>query len=751
MSESQKRTDEAKVVDSEASLFQDSVASAPESEEVGLAEDVAEVSVDDLDDELVLDVESDKYEATSSLEEDTSEAKVLSGSPKRTSWIRKFGDSVKRLFGIKPKTAGKSLTADSAALDDVPSASQLERDLVSVTKQLEKQYLELQRVSTQISVGQEDLKAQAERLAFFQTEYDRLMLWLGKVSRTYVWKVHEKVLAQISAAKNDLQRYEKAVNNIETLNEGRLDTLRKQFHSGLAKTSSRILILVLATILIANLTKIPKFTWLALLYNPATSGPILAFALVLLFFANRAYQQYRRRNMQVAAEAEAAKKKAAQDEAESSGDQEALTDRKSAEKPKKSFKPAILLILSALLLFVISLVPNFFIKRVMPLVLAHFWEIMAILAGVGLATLIALLLNYYAGWSMFRRQVSKQITQLTNVINGYTKAQQEVGRLTLLNRQVTEWLEVLAQAVYKPWTTDPNWGSTKEFDRHFETFPRSLRVAVAIESDATKMAALENQIAQGLLVQGWRNDAFEDLVMAVGQEMGMAPDKMTVKSLDEDLPHQSNNTRNLMRKHLGLSAQSAEEISASLARSDDEASTEKTQPESHLIRVAKERLVQLVNLTQDSILSEVTPSVQQITDDPLESLRTDIAGIDNDVEQTEWTEFLLESMGTGVLEQLPLSPLNFTDAGRSASAAVAPKVFVIAPKRIRDVLPDVVPSDADVQVSFMSTTQPRPVEISLRVELAGPMEPTHLRVLSQSQTVEEPADISAPAKSRRGL
>jgi hypothetical protein len=59
-----------------------------------------------------------------------------------------------------------------------------------------------------------------------------------------------------------------------------------------------------------------------------------------------------------------------------------------------------------------------------------------------------------------------------------------------------------------------------------------------------------------LMVQGWRADAYDDMVDNAGLEMGLQEGKFTTEVLDADLPHQTNNSRALLLRFLKNSAKS---------------------------------------------------------------------------------------------------------------------------------------------------------------------------------------------------
>jgi hypothetical protein len=381
-------------------------------------------------------------------------------------------------------------------------------------------------------------------------------------------------------------------------------------------------------------------------------------------------------------------------------------------------------------------------EKVVPWFKTHYWEIISGIGTSWLLVVLGALVAYYSGWTVFRRDVQKQLHDLKAVIDGYVKTQQEVGRLGILYKQTTDWLEILANALYRPWKTNPDWGTSREFSKHFETFPHSLRVAVASESSGTEMASLENAIASRLLVQGWRNRAFEDLVSEVGTAMGMANGAFGVENLDHDLPHQTNNSRALLKKYLQHSAQASASANATAVDSGPAPSDD------YLVSVARARLLDLIDKTQSQLLSQTRPRVEQIIDDPLSDLRGDTSGVNDHDSSQNWDEFLIQSLGGDSIEQVPLGALTFTTAGRTSRAGQDPKSHILVPNRLGEALPHIA-SPEKVEVNLVGDDKPRAVEIMARIDVSGPVEFLDLALLnggysgrqspSQHQQVEDEA------------
>lgn len=122
----------------------------------------------------------------------------------------------------------------------------------------------------------------------------------------------------------------------------------------------------------------------------------------------------------------------------------------------------------------------------------------------------------------------------------------------------------------------------------------------------------------------------------VSQDLGVGSDKLSIDQLDKDLPHQTNNTRNILRKYLEGSAQT-------ITENDDQV----TKKNGYLIEVARKRLGYLIEQTQSVALSAARPQVKQIVHDPLEPLASNGDTVGSGDTSQNWDGFLKESLGTG--------------------------------------------------------------------------------------------------------
>jgi hypothetical protein len=406
--------------------------------------------------------------------------------------------------------------------------------------------------------------------------------------------------------------------------------------------------------------------------------------------------------------------------------------------------PSLLSILVGVIIWDSSRENSFMQTAVNPFIDRHYTEIVTALGSIWTLWVIASLITYYRDYSIFNRDVEKQILALEGVIEGYVKTQQEISRLSLLYRQTNDWLEILANALYRPWKTHPEWGTSKEFTNHYDTFPFALRVAQAREGADARMQELERIIGSRLLTQGWRNDAFEDLVAQVGIEMGLPQGKFVVDLLDNDLPHQTNNSRSLLKRFLTHSAKTSYSGEVDLGMNSAPPQVGKPEPtDRYLVEVARKRLLDLIEKTQSVAISAARPRVEQIVDDPLLSLRADSAGVD-DFDPTEsWDEFLTDSLGADSVDESPLGVLSFTEEGRMKNLPSKVQSFVLVPKRLEKSLPNI--SSDRISVVPLGDDRPRSLEIIARIDVVGPADLGSVALLGASaqQKIQQGAKKSA--------
>lgn len=632
-------------------------------------------------------------------------------APKKDSWFKRaFSWFTTNRVKAKDETApleeiesALGSTQDLSDADLEMSPTRLRKEIAAIKRELKSKTSEISEIESRVSRNMESIETIDE-------EVQKLNLWQEESSRTFIARIQSRMHAEINGARSEMAMHEAAVKNLEKLEPGYLLQLRKAFH----KSLTIALVLCGGFLTIATLIKfrneLPRLDWLAALYDPNLSGPILVAFLTLAVGA-------------------------------------VFLVAKKAGRQKlnlgKVLSGLFLVAITSYLIWDASQTTSFMKSYVNPWLDKHYFEIVSWVASAWVVWVLSTLIVYYRKWSIFQRSVDQQLVSLKSVIEGYVKTQQEIQRLELLHRQTNDWMRILANALFRPWKVNPEWGTSKEFSKHYDTFPFALRVAQALEGNDSRMAELERIIGGHLLKQGWRNKAFEDLVSAVGEDMGLPSGKFTVDFLDHDLPHQTNNSRKLLSKYLEFSARNASQGSVDEGQKTAVDGQERIS-DAYLVKVAKSRLLNLIEKTQSHAIATARPRVEQIIDDPLLTLRSDESGVDDFDASESWDDFLTDALGAKSVDQFPLGVLTFSEAGRLANLPSKVRTFIAVPKRLAGSLPSLT-SDS-IEIVPLGDDKPHAVEIIARIDVVGPVEFGDLQLLSANPLPTGETPVSAKAK-----
>jgi hypothetical protein len=556
---------------------------------------------------------------------------------------------------------------------------------------------------TLIKDREDKAEAARQKIAHNEGKSKTLLEWVTNFDRSYQWRVQQRMDQQLQRAENDLRAYEQSAKNVEDFEIGRLSQLRQGFHRLLRQIFAVAVPVALITILIPVIFRIPRLDALETFYDPSLSAPIISLVVLAIiagiFLFRRALGKNTIQNITL-------------------------------------LKWMVGTIVVGLVIVLMPLWEDVLRDGLAPYLEENQNRIFIVLSVIVFLWVIIALTVYYRGWSQYRRAVDTQLAKLQAVISGYIETQQEVNRLGLLYQQTSEWLRILAYSLYRPWVTPAEWEDVKRNESEFRDFPFALRVAQVDDQVGAKSAELERIIASKLLVQGWRANAFRDLVDEVGKDMGFGGEKFSVEALDKDLPHQTNNTRNLLQKYLEQAA-----LGVDVENTGEDTRTK------YLVEVARKRLAELIDQTQSVALSAARPPVNQIISDPLDEIVSESGVLGGADESENWDGFLKESLGTEEVVQPPLSILNFTPDGQMNKVGESPQTFVLMPQRLAEALPNDVAKS--VQLVPVSDNSSRAVEIIVRIDVVGPLKSKDIRLLSSSGS--KVSAMSSHGKGASGL
>ncbi|PPF78901.1 hypothetical protein C5B96_13775 [Subtercola sp. Z020] len=319
------------------------------------------------------------------------------------------------------------------------------------------------------------------------------------------------------------------------------------------------------------------------------------------------------------------------------------------------------------------------------------WMIVTCVVVLIVIFLLGYLASYYRGWSEFDRTVSETIDELHQLGRATTQVRSELHRLSSLHTQSMDWLELLAVSLYRPWAVRPAWLDSGLSSLDTLSMPFAMQVAQAYEGTSSESIRLQHAAARSLVRVGWRARAFEEMLTAIGARLGLSAEQLGLDALDHDLPHASNNSRRIVRDNM----------------TDDVL----------LESVARLHLGELIQAVQSGALYESKPRVRRMVSDPLAALQADAAGIDRGVEDLEWGAFLTGALGEESDPITPLSALGIAPFELQDGHHIEPSTYILGPARIASSLA----SRPRVHVSSYSDAVARPLDVVLRVDLAGPL------------------------------
>jgi hypothetical protein len=561
------------------------------------------------------------------------------------------------------------------------------------------------QLSNQAASAKSKAEALQNQILALEQEQLRAESWLESMQRSYYWKLELAMEASVNQARSDIAEYESLVRELELPEKGTLVELRKRFHRGLSTTFLAFAIPAALLFLFPWLSRVNLFSWLVeVLQSPlfillvVTIGAVVVGSSMLL--------------------------------------RKVLGKKKVSAR--KSVKWTLISMLIPVVVYSLYRFQEFLrvfvtpvIEQVRPTTLWVFLILFTFLA-------LALLINYYQGWSVFRRKVTEELAGLENVAAGYVKTRQELARLEFLYGQTNDWLKLLAHSLYRPWKVHPDWKSPNEVEMASESFPNALRVAQAVENDLSEAAQLRRAIAQRLLVQGWRSEAFEKSLSEIGKHLGYEQDKVSPELLEADLPHQPNNARKLVLEYFEHSASTAAVGTLDLGQ-DPSAIELRSKPmpsDRYLVEVARDQLNYLIDQSQGISISDVRPSVQQVLVNPLADLQA-ADSLRERVEVSEWDEFLADGLGIEDPVQPPLGVLAFTDEGRLALSAEKVLTKILVPERLAESLPK-PKSDSVRVINPIDEANTTPAEILLRFDVSGPMPFSHVALVQNAARLQKP-------------
>jgi hypothetical protein len=573
----------------------------------------------------------------------------------------------------------------------------LQVPLSTLKRRLEAEERRISRLEKQLEKISLQNKARETGLLRVATAKEMASEWLSSVQDSFIWKMNGELYRERENAKSMIDQMEQDVNSVALPEQGELPRLQIAFNKNfLMAWVAPVLIMVVVTIVPWAFTVQP-IEELAFMYSPETAAPVI-LGVVLSLLAISAW----------------------------------LVRLANREKfPAMKFLLWVVGIAGiGYFVYQLNFLEPWLRDEVAPWLASSFFGFLLISLLVLLAGILSGLLVYYSGWSQFRRGVQLEIHKLQNVVKGYVATKEELRRLESLHHQAEGWLSLIASALHRPWKVDPKWLEEPSNSYNIRNTPAALRIARAVETGDSKTSALERIIGEKLLVRGWRNQAFEDMIQRVGQAIGMNSANFNVDSLDNDLPHLPNNHRKIVSAFLQQTAKNEQAgmLDFDQPKVDANLPGGVKPTDKYLREIGLDRIRGLLRDAQMNALRVERPDVEPIGRNQDLVFEFDETGFDEAKTRRSWDEFLSDSLGTVDEAQPPLSPMVFTTQGKSQRVHEKLNSFLLAPARIKATIPNV--RAKSVQVVASGDAKPRRVEIIARLDISESVNPEVLSLFA---------------------
>jgi hypothetical protein len=318
---------------------------------------------------------------------------------------------------------------------------------------------------------------------------------------------------------------------------------------------------------------------------------------------------------------------------------------------------------------------------------------------------------YYKTWSSYERSLRLSEVKLLWVRDSLQQAQESKSKLTKLYAHAEQWIGLIALSLHHPWQTDPKWEQASGSILSDEKLPNAVTVAQAVEGSAGAMAALERTAVARLLRPGWREQIFMRQIAAVAKHQGIQQDKYNIETFDKDSPSIPNGSRNFFVSNF-------------------------RDPKVQLA-VARSYLSELSIEVQTVGLLESKPPVKNDYVDDLSAISEDLDMLGEVEIDQAWDGFLLDIVGNERDPIIPISPFSFTDRAVIENAHGLPNVHIQMPMRLRS-LTESLESNR-VLLSAYEDSARLPLDLVVRVDYVGPLEPEMLKLWSKPDASATPA------------
>jgi hypothetical protein len=308
-----------------------------------------------------------------------------------------------------------------------------------------------------------------------------------------------------------------------------------------------------------------------------------------------------------------------------------------------------------------------------------------------LTTYISALLLYYRSWSSYYKKVRIANNEIVAYVSELAHLTDESQRLTSVHEQASSWYRLLSLTLLEPWEIASRWHEDPAEKLKVDQIPLAVRFGKAHSGGRAIQTSLERTTLENVLRRGWRTEALNHLIEEAALDLGLNPEGFNIRTLDSDLPEASNGGRKAFLLQL-----------------------EKKVRESAGNRKVRE----LSKFVGESVIPRLATPVRSLHTDALEDLDWTYGGADDD----NWSGFYSEIYGKGARKAPAFSIQPLTSEGMSRAVHTDFESFALVPA-------NTAVEEDGVQVIPIDTESPRWIDLSVRIDLAGPHAPSSFKIV----------------------
>jgi hypothetical protein len=339
---------------------------------------------------------------------------------------------------------------------------------------------------------------------------------------------------------------------------------------------------------------------------------------------------------------------------------------------------------------------NFFLQQAIGLSLA---QVIGSIFGFSLLTFIGLLFGYSRKNSEYLQLVAEENSATLAMENGIESVRLARERIDSLHPQVPQILDVLSIGLHRPWIINDESLMFNGVVPDTSKLPACVEVAVpTIATKSPKYEELVHKTMNEIQIQGWRDQAYTDLMQSLAESIGFGADNMAIRELDED-------QRKTGKRQLIATA------------------SENPVPATQI----GEKLVEhFTRIVQEKVLPFAQPQVVSLRPDPLEGLHLDGSlSVSSNVKVSNWEDKLAEIADLAS----PWSVASFSPTGTAKNRHQTVESIFIASER--------VPSKEGVTKESAVNPGARPFEVAIRVDLSEWCKPDEVAIFSDFKPTRE--------------